>query len=316
MTKRSGAGEDGFLGAEATGPVPAPAWGWTETSLLLMVVVWGVNFSVVKRALEAFDPMGFNALRYPIASLFVLVVVRAQGPLTAPERGDLPKVLVLGLLGNVFYQMGFILGLDRTLAGHASLMLALTPVITALLSAWRGHERPGGRTWAGAALAVLGVGLVTGSALTFQGDARVFTGDLILLGAAVMWALYTVGSRPLVEKYGSVPVTAWTLWTGTLGLLAVGAPALVAQEWGRVGAEAWGGLLFSAVFSIGLSYLIWYRGVERIGNTRTAVFSNLTPVVALAFGALWLGERPGPLALLGAGVTLGGIVLVRTDPGR
>ncbi len=144
----------------------------------------------------------------------------------------------------------------------------------------------------------------------------VFTGDLVLLGAAVMWALYTVGARPLVEKYGSVPVTAWTLWVGTAGLVAIGAPSLAGQAWGAVEAEAWGGLLFSALFSIGLAYLIWYRGVERIGNTRTSVFSNLTPVVALLFGALWLGERPTAPALLGAALILGGIFLVRSDPGR
>ncbi|MDQ3388420.1 MAG: DMT family transporter [Gemmatimonadota bacterium] len=302
---------DGLLSAEATGPVPG--WGWTETSLLVMVFVWGINFAVVKRALEAFEPLAFNALRYPIASLFVLAVVAAQGGIALPERRDIPRLVVLGLLGNVFYQLAFILGLDRTLAGHASLMLALTPVFTAFFSAHRGHETPGRSTWVGAALAVLGVAMVTGSALTLTGDAEIFTGDLILLGAAVCWALYTVGSYPLVERYGSVPVTAWTLWVGTVGLVIVGAPSLAAQDWGIVGPKEWGGLLFSAILSIGLSYLIWYRGVERIGNTRTAIFSNLTPIVALAFGALLLGERPSLLALIGAAVTIGGVLVVRTD---
>ena len=136
-----------------------------------------------------------------------------------------------------------------------------------------------------------------------------------MLGGALAWSFYTVGARPLVEKYGSVRTTAWTMWVGTLGLVAFGTPSLAAQEWGAVGGEAWGGLLFSAILSIGLAYLIWYRGVERIGNTRTAIFSNLTPVVALVFGALWLGERPTPLALMGAALTLGGVLLVRADPG-
>lgn len=215
---------DGLLGAEATGPVPT--WGWTETALLMMVFVWGVNFAVVKRALDAFDPLAFNALRYPIASLFVFAVLRAQGPLTLPERRDVPRLVVLGLVGNVVYQMAFILGLDRTLAGHASLVLALTPVFTALLSAWTGHESPGARTWGGALLAIVGVALVTGSGLSFGGDSDILVGDLILVGASVTWALYTVGARPVVQKYGSVRTTAWTLWVGTLGLLLCGAPAL------------------------------------------------------------------------------------------
>lgn len=313
MRKTDGAGVSGAPGAEAGGPVPT--WGWTETALLLMVVVWGVNFSVVKRALEAFAPLGFNALRYIIASLFVLAVLRSRGPLAAPERRDVPRILVLGVVGNLVYQMAFIVGLDLTLAGHASLMLALVPVFTALLSVWRGDERPGARTWGGAALAVLGVVLVTGSALTLRQEPRVFLGDLIMLGAALAWSLYTVGARPLVARYGSVRTTAWTMWVGTVGLVTAGVPSLAAQDWGRVGAEAWGGLLFSAFFSIGLAYLIWYRGVERIGNTRTAVFANLTPVVALFFGVVWLGERLTLPALLGAALTLGGVLLVRADPG-
>ncbi|HEX2094703.1 MAG TPA: DMT family transporter [Longimicrobiaceae bacterium] len=314
MTRTEDSVDDGTLGAEATGPVPP--WGWTETALSVMVFVWGVNFAVVKRALETFDPLAFNALRYPIASAFVYVVLRAQGPLALPERRDLPRILVLGVLGNVVYQMAFILGLDRTLAGHASLMLALTPVFTAFLSAVMGHERPGGRTWGGAVLAVGGIALVTGSATTFEASGRVLAGNLILLGASLAWALYTVGARPVVQKYGSVRTTAWTLWVGSVGLVLLGVPSVAAQDWGAVGAEAWGGLLFSAILSIGLAYLIWYRGVERIGNTRTSIFSNLTPVVAMAFGALWLGERPGVLALVGAMLTLGGVLFVRSDPGR
>lgn len=303
---------DGLLGAEATAPVPG--WGWTEAALSVMVLVWGVNFAVVKVALQTFDPLAFNALRFAVASLLVLGVLGWQGQLGLPERRDVPRVIALGLVGNVVYQMCFILGLDRTRAGHAALMLALTPVLTALFSTWTGHERPGPRTWTGAAASVCGIALVTGSALGFEEGSEVLLGDVILLGAAVVWAAYTVGAGPLVRRYGSVRPTAWTLWVGAVGLSAAGAPALLRQDWGAVRPAAWGGMLFSAIFAIGLAYLIWYRGVERIGNTRTAIFSNLTPVVALATSALWLGETPSPLALLGAALTLGGVMWVRSDP--
>jgi drug/metabolite transporter (DMT)-like permease len=303
--------QDGEIGAEATGPVPG--WGWTEAALTVMVLVWGINFAVAKQALDSFEPLGFNAIRFVVASAFVGVVLRMQGPLPRPEPRHVPRILVLGLVGNLAYQMAFILGLARTHAGHAALMLALTPVATALLSRATGAERPGARTWTGAALSIVGVALVTGSGAAGEGATSVLTGDLILLVAAATWALYTVGSRPLVQHYGSVAVTAWTMWVGTVALVAAGIPALLHQDWGRVGTGAWGGLLYSAIFSLGLAYLIWYRGVERLGNTRTAIFSNLTPVVALAFSALWLGERPSALALAGAALTLVGVSWVRTD---
>jgi drug/metabolite transporter (DMT)-like permease len=241
-------------------------------------------------------------------------VLRARGELSLPDRRDLPRVVALGLVGNVLYQMCFILGLDRTAAGHASLLLALTPVMTAFLSMLTGHERPGPRTWGGASLSILGIALVSGASIRVEGSSAL-VGDAILVTACIAWSAYTVGARPIVRRYGSVRTTAWTLWTGAVGLVAIGTPALLGQDWGSVGAEAWGALAFSATFAIGLAYLIWYRGVERIGNTRTAIFSNLTPIVALAASAVLLRELPSALALLGVVLTLGGVMIVRTDPG-
>jgi drug/metabolite transporter (DMT)-like permease len=300
------------LGAEATAPVPG--WGWTETALSLMVFVWGVNFAVVKHALADIQPLAFNALRFVIASVLVLVVLRARGELSLPERRDVSRVVALGLLGNVIYQMCFILGLSRTAAGHASLILALTPIMTAFLSMLTGHEKPGPRTWGGASLSILGIGLVSGASVRVAGT-EALVGDAILVMACVAWATYTVGARPIVRRYGSVRTTAWTMWTGAVGLIVLGTPSLLRQDWDAVGPAAWGGLVFSATFAIGLAYLIWYRGVERIGNTRTAIFSNLTPVIALFAGVVLLHEEPSTLALAGAALTLGGVMIVRTDPG-
>jgi drug/metabolite transporter (DMT)-like permease len=305
--------EASAIQAEAGGPVPG--WGWTETALSFMVLVWGVNYSVVKHALARFDPLAFNAIRFCIASVFVLLVLRAQGELGRPERRDVLRLVGLGILGNVIYQGCFVLGLARTPAGSASLILAVSPVMTAMLSALTGHERPGWRTWGGAAVAISGIALITGSGIGLR-SGREIVGDLILVGAAFAWAAYTVSARPMVRKYGAVRTTAWTMWTGAAGLILLGSPALARQDWSAVGRLDWAALVFSALFAIGLAYLIWYRGVERIGNTRTAIFSNLSPVVAVASAAVLLHERPSQWALAGAVLTLGGVMIVRSDPGH
>jgi drug/metabolite transporter (DMT)-like permease len=273
-----------------------------------------VNFAVVKVALDTFEPLAFNAMRFAIASVFVFVVLHARRQAAFPERKDVLRIVLLGVLGNVVYQVAFIVGLSLTRAGTAALILALTPVLTAFLSTLTGHERPGARTWIGAALSIAGVAMVTGTGLTVGGH-RALVGDLILVGASVAWAAYTVGARPVVQKYGSIRTTAWTMWVGTVALWIVGAPSLARQQWRGVEWQAWGGLVFSALFAIGLAYLIWYRGVEKIGNTRTAIFSNLTPVVAMLAAALLLGERPSTWAVLGAVMTLTGVMVVRSDPG-
>ena len=132
-----------------------------------------------------------------------------------------------------------------------------------------------------------------------------------MIGASLSWAFYTVGSRSLIERYGSVQFTAWTLWTGALGLCLIGLPDVLRTDLTAVSRGAWLGVLYAGALSIGLAYLIWYYGVRQIGNTRTATYSNLVPVVALAAAWIQLNEVPSPGQLLGAAVILGGITLAQ-----
>ena len=112
----------------------------TQTGLLFLALIWGLNFPIIKHALGEFSPLAFNALRFPLASA-VLFGLMAFGPgLSLPRRKDVPRVLALGVLGNVVYQLLFIYGLDRTLAGNASLLRSTTPVWTAILSSLAGRS--------------------------------------------------------------------------------------------------------------------------------------------------------------------------------
>ena len=101
-----------------------------EVGLVLLTLIWGVNFAVIKVALDTFEPLAFNALRFPIAAFVLWIGLRSQGPVPLPPREDLPRLILLGFLGNVVYQIFFIIGIDLTLAGNASLMLATVPVWT------------------------------------------------------------------------------------------------------------------------------------------------------------------------------------------
>ncbi len=284
-----------------------------HAGLFLMAVIWGLNFVIIKIALASVPPMAFNALRYPLASLTVYLILRRNGPIPFPRRADVGRVIALGLLGNFIYQLFFITGVDHTRAGTASLMLASTPIMTALLSAAVGHERITPVMWTGAFMAFLGLTLVVlGSGGAGAEGLHLHAADLIMVVASLSWATFTVGAKKLVDRYGSLPVTAWTMWVGTIGLLIVGAPQMLALKYADVPATAWLSLVFSGVLSIGVSYVLWYRGVRRIGNTRTSAYSNLVPVLALLFAWLGLGEVPAGSQLIGAFVIIAGVTLARS----
>ena len=283
----------------------------TDLGLVVLTLIWGVNFSVVKAVLGHLDPLALNALRFPLAAVVLLGALYGHKD-ALPPREDVLGLTVLGILGNVAYQLCFILGIDGTLAGNASLILATSPVWTVLISAAVGHERPARLVYAGSLLTLGGMALVVvgrGDALSMGSET--LRGDGLMILGALLWAAYTVGSSPYIRKYGSVRVTAWTLWIGTPFLVAMGAPALSRTEWGLVPRWVWGGVGYAGVFSVGVAYLLWYRGVQRIGNSRTAVYSNLVPVAALATAWIWLGEVPTALQASGAGIILSGVYLAR-----
>ncbi|MGH8433851.1 MAG: DMT family transporter [Pseudomonas sp.] len=282
-------------------------------ALLFMVIIWAVNFSVAKIALRHLSPLAFNGLRFPLACAALYVLLRRSGPVPMPARSDYLRVIVLGVLGNLVYQQFFIFGLDQTRAGTASLMLAGTPLITAILSATLGHERIRPRVWIGVCCTLIGISLVVLFGEHDPSAARgTRIGALLLLSASISWAIYTVGSRRLVQRYGPVPVTAWTLWIGSLGVFLVGLPDIARAQLQRLSPGIWLAVVYAGVLSIGAAYLIWYNGVRELGNTRTATYSNLVPAVTLLVAWLWLNETPSVGQLAGAATIIGGVTLAQS----
>lgn len=295
----------------------------TRLALLALILFWGANFSLVKLALRDLSPLAFTSLRFLLASGVLWVFLKAGGDRVRINRLHWLAVIGLGIIGTTIYQTLFIYGIDSTLAGNASLMLATTPVFTTLLSLVFRQERSSLVVAAGVGLSVLGIALVVLGGSTGVGfSAATLTGDLAVLVAAAAWSVYTVGSVPLVHRYGVVPVTAATMWVGTAGLLIVSLPALVGQDWAAVHPISWLAVLYSGVFAIATAYFLWYFCVRQIGSTRTAVYTNFTPVVALLVAWPALGEVPTALQAAGAGGIIVGSILVRVgkierpQPGR
>lgn len=280
-----------------------------------MAVIWGVNFPVIKVALESIPPLAFNTLRFPLAGLVLLALVRARRSADAetirPRRSDWIRLVGLGIWGNVVYQFLFIYGVDGTSAGNASLLLSTTPVWAALLSTAARHESLPATVWQGVILALGGMVLVVAGGVGFSFGLSTLRGDLLMVTAAITWASFTVGSSPMIQRYGPMRVTAWTLWVAMPALIVIGIPQLSTTELTSLGAREWFAVIYAGVGAIGLAYALWNRGVRRVGTARTAIYGNAVPVVALLAAWVTLGEPPTALQIAGAAVILGGLTLSR-----
>ncbi len=256
-----------------------------------MAVIWGVNFSVVKWSLREMMPLAFNALRLTFASVLILGVLWLRERSLRVLRADLPRILLLGLVGHTGYQLLFINGIARTTATNSSLILASTPVFVAVIGTALGLESLRGAAWFGVVLSFFGIALVIhGSSGGLSFGSVTLLGDLLVLAGTICWSLYTVLARSLLERYSPLKLTAISMGLGTIFLVIASVPVLAVQDWQTVSLPAWGGLAYSFTLAIVLSYVIWYTGISRVGNTRTALYSNLTPLFAVAVAWVTLGE--------------------------
>ncbi|WP_420441416.1 DMT family transporter [Candidatus Palauibacter sp.] len=285
-----------------------------DLGLLLTAIIWGINFSVVKIILRWFDPLAFNALRFPFAALAVLVLLRATGRPVLPPRSEWLRVLGLGLVGHVVFQAAFIYGIDLTLTGNAALLLSTSPVWVLLIASAMGWERFSLAILLGVVTTLAGMAiLITGGTHEVGGAGL---GDLLLLGAALSWAAFTVFGRRLTKRRGALEVTAWTIWAALPFIIIAGIPDLMRVDWSAVPVGIWFGTAYTGIFGIAIAYLLWSRGVRTIGQSRTAVYQNLVPVIALATAWMWLAETPTVQQLAGAAVILSGVAVARGLAGR
>ncbi len=294
-----------------------------EFLLLLTVVVWGLNFPIIKVALGPMPPFVVNALRF-VASAAVLGAMHAAEArregrsFWAPLRRYPARIVGLGLLGYVGYQLCFIVGVDRTTAGSAALIIASAPVWTALGARALGVERLPLGAWAGLVVGFAGTVLVVfGSADRVDLSSDTFVGNALMLGAAVAWAAYTVLSRPLMDRgVGATGLAFFGLLVALPLLWGLGWWAWPEADWAAVGWKEWGAILFSGGLSTGAAYSWWNVAVKAVGPSPTAIWSNLVPVVALASGVVILGEAVTAAQLGGGALILGGLVVMRRSRSR
>jgi len=295
----------------ATAPTTEVKFGLTDLLIVLMTIIWGSNFTVIKYAIEDLSPLSFTALRFVIAAAAMLVITLASGGDLRVSRSDFLKLFLLALLTNVLYQTSFMTGMAYTRAGSGALILATTPLFTAVIGRLRNQEHFTGAGIAGLLLAFSGIALIVLAGQGGNSKDGSALGGVLLIGATVCWSVYTNLAHRFVHVYGSLKTTTIMMVTGTPVLLLVCAPSLWVQDWSRVRPLSWIGIAYSGLLSIAVAYLIWNHGVRKIGGTRTAAYSNLTPVVALLVAWPVLGEVPTLGQLAGAAVILAGIYLVR-----
>ena len=284
-----------------------------DARMLLVIYFWGLTFYFTKLGLESFDPMSFANLR--VASAVVALIAMAalnakhHGPIHMDLRDHLLAV-ILGLLGMACFPFCFSLAMKYTSAANAGLIFGTTPVAVALISWVLGLERLNGKQVQGLLLSFAGIAVI----LLPQGINFSFTtlrGDLLMIGAMLNWAFYTVINRFVRTGQSTLQFTAYgSLW-GVAGLALLSFGDLASFAVAEVKPVSWLGGLCTGVLSTAVSYVIWNNTVRFVGPAKTAVYLNLVPLVAAVSGFILLNESLGWAHLLAAALIVTGVLLTR-----
>jgi drug/metabolite transporter (DMT)-like permease len=279
-----------------------------EVGLLAVVVIWASTFVVTKQVFAELSPLAFAFVRFLGITALAFVVLKTSGATWRILRQDLPRFALVGLCGYTLYQLGFVLGLERTSPFSSALLISTMPLVTIVLLRAIG-EHPPLRAWIGVSIALVGIAIFESDKIGSADGSLI--GDLLSLGSAVAFAIYGVLNRPLVKRYPTPTYTAYTVLAGAIPLLAVSTPAAVAQSWSAVSPASWLVVAYMIVLPVYVAYIIWNWGIARRGAAAASSFGLLTPIVGGVLSALTFGEVFGPAKLLGAALVLAGLVALQ-----
>jgi drug/metabolite transporter (DMT)-like permease len=282
--------------------------------LVLCAFFWGATFIAGRIAVQSMPPLTVATGRFFVASLILLVIAyRVEGGLPKLTPQQLWVTLLLGLTGVSIYNVFFFGALERMPAGKTALLVALSPIMTAVTVALILKEKLGLYRWGGIALALIGT-----LTIVTQGDILGATqsllhsfgwGELLMLGAIISWVSYTVISRFALRGLSPIAATTYaSLWGG----LVLGLAALTEIDTLRPEMLNWSNFLtifYLGTFGSAIAFIWYNEGVKMIGPARTVVFTNLVPVFGLLLGYLILDEPIYLSMVLGGAIVIAGVTL-------
>lgn len=281
-----------------------------ELGVLIVMVFWAGNFIVVKSAVGILPPIGFTFLRFLLASVSLFALMRwHEGAIRLPRR-DIVQIAVLGVVGFGLYQILWTVALQTIPAGDSALLIATTPVLTALLAIMAGADVLNPIKLAGALVSFVGVALVivAGHGLDLGAS---LGGDLLTVVAALCWASYSVFGIRVLARHSPLMTTTWAIAAGTLFLAPIGIAQLATTDFSGIGWPAVLAILYSGTLSAGFANVVVVQGLKMLGPTQVTALQALVPALAVVLAAIFLGEAIRPVQVVGGAVILAGVFLVR-----
>jgi len=281
---------------------------WFYGMVVAVYALWGGNFVFSKIALKEIPGALAAGLRTVIAAALLLLVYKNRRNERPPlRRHEYPRLCIIGVCGIAINQICFLIGLSLTSAGHAALVIGLTPFMVLFLAWFRGSEILTWKRAVGLAIAVGGMMLLQKPSASAQ--AASLLGDVLILAAGLSFAVYTVFGKEIAAEHGGMAVISVSYAAGGLFLLPMTLFFASRFDFSSVSAEAWAAFAYMTVISSVLCYIGWIYALKRLPASRLSAFSYLQPLVATAMALPLLGEPVTASLVSGGGLIMAGVFL-------
>ena len=291
---------------------------WPAAAAAAAGIQVGSAMVATRMVVDQAGPASLALLRYALGVACLVPAILLSGSRARFAARDLLPLALLGItqFGILIALLNY--GLRSVPSARAALIFATFPLLTSLIAAALGRERLTFPKLGGVLLTMLGVGLALGDKSLQRGAAgEAWVGELAVFASAVSGALCSVLYRPYLQKYPTLPVSAFAMLASVVFLVPLAAGECFFA--GRPGLTpvGWMAVVFIGIGS-GVGYYLWLWALNHATPTRVTAFLALSPVTAAALGAWLLGEPVSPLAALGLASVAAGLALahLRDAPAR
>ncbi len=241
---------------------------------------------------------------------FILFLISKKQKLFVMERKDIVPFVILGLLNIPLNQYLFFIGIKMTSASNVALAYALSPIFILIISAYFLNEKITLWKILGITISFVGILLILFErGLEFK--SKYFIGSVISLLASIAWAVYSTYGKSLITRYGSLYSTSIAMLFGFLLYLPISFFHNDVANIPLIRPTHWLQMIYLAIMTSGIAYLIWYYAIKRLPASSVGVFNNLQPILTTILAIVFLNQSISSIYILGGALVIGGVYIAQ-----